>query len=53
MVRWAVREAKADRSCACPRALEGSILTAADRVGEEARRRLHLLLGKYLGELRP
>ncbi len=39
----------AERGCSCGSALANSIVTAADRIPPEARERLGLLIGKYLG----
>jgi hypothetical protein len=36
------------RNCLCSKALQSSIITAADAITEEAKERLDLLIGRYL-----
>ena len=50
ILRSAVERVRAQppRTCACSRAVAGTIMTSLDRVPPEARERLQLILGKYL-----
>jgi 5'-methylthioadenosine phosphorylase len=48
ILRRVIPELGSERTCACGRALEAAIITAADRIPQEARDRLEPLIGKYL-----
>ena len=41
-----------DRECACSEALKSAIITSPERVTEEARERLSLIVGEYLSVAR-
>jgi 5'-methylthioadenosine phosphorylase len=43
----------AERRCTCPRALEGALVTAVDQIPPETRRRLALLVDRYLPPAAP
>jgi len=48
IIKLAIRKTPAQQDCDCGRALEKAIITRADLVPEEAKRRLEALVGKYL-----
>lgn len=50
IVREAVPVMAKDRDCDCAHALENGIITAPDQISNGARRRLDLLIGRYLAE---
>ncbi len=50
MITTLAAELREPRGCACGRALENAIITDRARIPDEARRRLGLLIGKYVGE---
>lgn len=49
VVRSTVAALPADRTCACAQAAQFAILTQRDAIPNEARERLQVLFGKYLG----
>ncbi|HEX6546644.1 MAG TPA: S-methyl-5'-thioadenosine phosphorylase [Bryobacteraceae bacterium] len=48
IVRDAIKNMPAERSCSCGRALEHAIITQRDQIPEDAKQRLKLLIGKYV-----
>ncbi|MFQ5914497.1 MAG: S-methyl-5'-thioadenosine phosphorylase [Nitrospinota bacterium] len=48
IIREVVANLPRDRSCDCGRALEGAILTSADRIPADVKERLKPLIGKYV-----
>jgi 5'-methylthioadenosine phosphorylase len=48
-VRAALQRLPAKRECPCGNALKDAIVTSVDLVPEETKRRLHPIIGKYLG----
>ncbi len=48
IVRDAVKNMPAERSCSCGSALQHAIITQKDQIPEEAKQRLKLLIGKYI-----
>ena len=48
LIRGAVKRLPIERSCKCGRALKHAILTDLSKVPDETRRKLELLLKKYL-----
>jgi 5'-methylthioadenosine phosphorylase len=48
IVRDAIKNMPAERSCSCGSALKHAIITQKDQIPEEAKQRLKLLIGKYL-----
>lgn len=49
LVRQAVREMPGERTCKCGQALRHALITNPAAIPEEAKQRLRLLIGKYLG----
>lgn len=49
VVKAAVAALPAKRSCACSSAAQYAVMTAKDRIPAEAKKKLDLLFGKYLG----
>jgi 5'-methylthioadenosine phosphorylase len=48
ILRAAAPAAAGARSCACGTALQYAIVTAPEKIPAATRKRLHLLIGKYL-----
>jgi 5'-methylthioadenosine phosphorylase len=48
IVRHAVKAISAERTCSCGSALKDAVITARDRIPEQARRDLAPLIGKYV-----
>ncbi len=48
LIRLAVARIGAARDCACPDALAGAIITAPNKISAAARKKLGLIMGKYL-----
>jgi 5'-methylthioadenosine phosphorylase len=49
IIRTALPEVPVERTCPCSSALDGAIITRPEHIAPEARRRLALLVDKYLG----
>ncbi|MEE9400170.1 MAG: S-methyl-5'-thioadenosine phosphorylase [Dehalococcoidales bacterium] len=50
IIKLALRSVPADRGCGCGEALKTAIVTAPDLIPDEQKRKLDLLLGKYIGK---
>ncbi len=48
IIRAALPSVRCERTCPCASALANSIITQRDRISDDARQRLDLLIGKYL-----
>ncbi|MBI2851555.1 MAG: S-methyl-5'-thioadenosine phosphorylase [Chloroflexi bacterium] len=48
IIRLAVSRISDERHCACGRALETAIVTAPDKISAETRKKLELIIGKYV-----
>ncbi len=48
IIKLAVSRISGKRDCACPRALESAIVTAPERIPAETRKKLNLIIGKYI-----
>ena len=48
IIRHAIRKISKQRTCECGSALQNAIITAQDRIPEETKKRLELLLSKYV-----
>lgn len=48
IIRYAVAEISADRSCACGSAMQYAVITDRAAISEDTKQRLALLVGKYL-----
>lgn len=48
IIKLAVSRISGKRDCACPRALGSAIVTASDRIPVETRKKLNLIIGKYI-----
>jgi 5'-methylthioadenosine phosphorylase len=52
VIREVVARQSVDRECACSEALKNAMITDPDRITEEARERLSLIVGRYLSAAR-
>jgi 5'-methylthioadenosine phosphorylase len=48
IIKLAVSRISEERDCTCPTALMGAIVTAPELVPPQQKKKLHLLIGKYL-----
>jgi 5'-methylthioadenosine phosphorylase len=48
ILKEAIRRLPEKRACGCARALENAIVTARDKISPEVKRRLGLIIGKYI-----
>lgn len=49
LLREAIRQLEERAICGCQQALKGAIITAPETIPAAARKRLHLLIGRYIG----
>jgi len=49
IIKLAVKRIPENRDCGCGRALEGAIVTAPEMIPPEQKKKLELLIGKYIG----
>lgn len=48
IIKLAVSRISGKRDCACPKALEGAIITAPEIISAETKKKLNLIIGKYV-----
>ncbi|MFH1259555.1 MAG: S-methyl-5'-thioadenosine phosphorylase [Elusimicrobiota bacterium] len=48
VIKKAMSFIPANRNCGCPRALDHAIITDKKKISEQTRKKLHLIIGKYL-----